>query len=351
MAAADRTSQPPSVRRQPFGAEQTEMLPTRSPIFIAGRQHSGNTVLTDILARVPECLALSKDHGFIEHLPIADRIREPIKRATYAVRQIQLEREGPDLRDNVMRWIADWIGQHPTASATEIYLEAMRRATEVRGRKFWAQKATSYIFYADRLFEAIPDATMLYVVRNPYDICASKKRRDPRLDRLIALMIGWNKGLRIAMELERTRPEQFKIVKYEDLVRAPLVSCEDIFRFLGLDFNPNYTMVRHVNRADQPGHRNYVGTDRGLNQSRVFYYVKELAAGEVAALDLLAPTAELARLYPDLPHLGMRHSPRVRAQSIRLLAAAPGKLLRSQVRHYGHSPALLVDRIIQRLRS
>lgn len=42
------------------------------------------------------------------------------------------------------------------------------------------QQATSYIFYAQGILRLMPDARFLYLLRNPYDICASEKCRAPR---------------------------------------------------------------------------------------------------------------------------------------------------------------------------
>ncbi|MDQ7006722.1 MAG: sulfotransferase, partial [Acidobacteriota bacterium] len=273
------------------------------PVYICGRQHSGNTVLALALGRLPPFLALPQDLPYFEHLELIDQTRNPRKRVAYAIRCMMLELESARLQLEVSAWLNRWILDHSAASAIDIYLEAMHFAVRSRRKEWWAQKATSYIFYADQVLDLVPNSRMIYMLRNPYDLAASKKQRDPGIDRIWAHSVSWYKGLRKALALQERHPARFRIVRYEDLVLAPETTMRTLCNFLGVAFDPQCLDVPHINRAEKP-HVWTVDADAtyGLSRSRVFYYPSHLAQPEMAALDQLSSRRLLHEFYPNLPH-------------------------------------------------
>ncbi len=270
---------------------------TTGPIFISGRQHSGNTMTAVIFSMVPDCFVVNVEGWFFEHRGIVDKIKDPTRRAQYIVDILRLE--DADLAERTRVWLADWHRQHPQASSIDVYRQAMRFATTSSGKRFWVRRATSYIFYAQDILTLMPEARLLYLLRNPYDKCASLKRRNPRLDRFGAMVIGWNKGLRIASKLQEAHPDRIRIVRYEDMVTKPVETFREVFDFVGVPFREQYLEIPHVNRSE--AHQIRTSETRGINKSRVYYYVDVLRPSEIAALDLLVSRQKIREMYPDLP--------------------------------------------------
>lgn len=322
---------------------------TGGPIFVAGRQHSGNTVLAVMLGRVGTCYSQIDENGFFEERVLFDRIRDPVERARRVFTSLKLEAEG--VRGAVLEHMMRVAGERGGVTALELYLAGMDEATRLLGKRFWAQKATSYIFYGREILESVPGSRLIYMLRNPYDIAASKKRRGITHEFVYGTMLGWNKGLRISRALEGAYPGRFRVVKYEDLTREPERTVRGLFEFLGIEFEAGVLDVPHVNRAET--RYSLTGDGKGLNRSRVYYYREHLRPCEIAALDGLALAGgmrgELEARYPDLPHVMWSWPMGVRVRAAAKLAVLPFRFAWTYVTRLKRSPAHLVVRTVRRL--
>ena len=289
------------------------------PLFISGRQHSGNTVVTMIFGQVPDCFAANVEGWFFEHRGLVEKIRDPAKRARYIVDILRLEDTA--LAERARQWLVRWHCEHPDAASIDVYRQAMQFVTAGTGKRFWVRRATSYIFYGEQILSLMPEARMLYLLRNPYDVCASKKRRNPREDRFLGWVVSWNRGLRLATGLKQRYPDRFRIVRYEDMVTTPVETMRGIFDFAGVPFQERYLDVPHVNRSE--AHETRTSKTRGLNPSRVYYYRGILSPAEIAAVDMLVWKQALQEQYPDLPHRRGAYAPGTRLKALGLLAVSP----------------------------
>lgn len=322
--------------------------PPAEALFVSGRQHSGNTVTALVFGQAPECWVATKEDWFFERRRQAERIRGVEARARGVVDLLRLDDE--PLLDRTARWLGQWHGEHPEATAVELYREARRFIAASEGKSYWVCKATSYIFYAREILTMLPEARLLYLLRNPYDVSASKKRRDPDRDRLWGWVVSWNRGLRTALRLREEFPGRLLVVRYEDVVTEPEKTFRRIFSFAGVPFRPEYLEVPHVNRADRE--YDLEGQGRGLNRSRVYAYRGVLEAPEVAAVDALVWRKKLDEYYPDLPHRDERAKPATRLRALGLLAASPFHYAWQQlVQVVRHDSAWRLGRLWRRMRT
>lgn len=318
---------------------------TPAPLYICGRQHSGNTVTACVFEQVPECYAVNVEGRFFEQVRSVGKIRDPQRRAARVVGLLRLDEADTAQRtlDGLIRWHAE----HPDAGAVELYRQAMHLATLDRGKRFWVRRATSYVFYGREILHQMPEARMLYLLRNPYDVWASLKRRGAPTSRP-AWVLGWNRGLQLALALQAEFPERFLIVRYEDMVARPVEVFGDIFEFAGVPFRERYLDVPHVNRSE--AHQTRTSTTRGLVGERVYYYTGILRDHEIAAVDMVARRGKLTEYYPDLPHRGGRWPPAVRLRAVRLLLASPFVQAAHEARQLmRHDPAWRLRRLLRRL--
>ena len=319
--------------------------PQVGPLFISGRQHSGNTVTACVFENVPDCLAVNVEGLFFEHRGLVQRIKDPAQRADYLVDLLRFE-DGA-LMEETRAWLVGWHREHADASPVDAYREAMRFATTARGKRFWVRRATSYIFYAQEILTLMPEARMLFLLRNPYDICASLKRRDARLDRLWSPVLSWNRGLRTAARLQEAFPDRFLIVRYEDMVTEPTDVFRRIFAFVGVGFREAYLDVPHVNRSEAQETREIA--TRGLTPSRVYHYQDLLSSPEVAAIDLLVWNQGLLDHYPELPHRKTTRRGGTWVKALALLAGSPIKLIRHEARRLArHDIRWQIRRLLRR---
>jgi hypothetical protein len=275
-----------------------------------------------------------------------DKLTDPAARAERVFQLLRLEQEST--RAPTWEHLRHLASERPRITALDLYREGMDVATRVAGKRYWVQKATSYVFYAREILSLMPETRLIYLVRNPYDIAASKKRRHKERERIWNTMVGWNKGMRIAVSLADEFPDRFRIIRYEDLTARSEDTVRSLMEWIGEPFDPSYLDVPHVNRSET-GY-SLTGDGKGLNRSRINYYVENLSHAEIAALDFLANGSFLDKWYPGLPH--RRHSISLGSKLVGAMLAASGPLW------YGFNyacrlwrqPTLLVARTTRRLR-
>jgi hypothetical protein len=329
------------------------------PVFVSGRQFSGNSVTTKILMQAPGCLGFIADNGYWEFLHVIDRIGDPRARVERAIEGMRFV-ENPNLGREVRRHLPRWIDEHPDANALAIYLEAMRHCMRVSGAACWLQKATSYIFYADEILTALPDAKMIYLMRNPYDLLASTKRRYLERhwtrDRILGILMGWNKGVRLAQRMERTYPDRFRIVPYEALVTDPEGMLPKLFEFVGYEYQPTFVHVPRINTSDNQMDFDGRPTDtaRGLSGFHINYYMNVLTPGEKRAADMLLSRSLVNALYPDLPHRAGRASLGASIRALGVLALNAVRFAGFQCSRFKGVPGrgrFVFERSLKRLRA
>ncbi len=314
-------------------------------VFVCGRQHSGNTLASHLLASVPGCFCIPDEGVFFEHRSRLDRLNDPDAAARWIGRNLKLA--DAELTRRVGEHLLRWTAAHPGVSPLNQYREAMRFLTEATGNRFWAQKATSYIFYADEILRDMPEAQIVYLVRNPYDICASKKRRAPKEERIVGMTVAWNRGARAAESLARREPDRVLIMPYERLVREQEPSIRELCAFLGISYDPALLDLPLVNpseakyRVVEPGH--------GISAGRVYRYPQQLDAAEVAAIDMIADRAIVDRYYPDPPHRGTPIGLGTRCRAAWLVVIGPLRYLADKVRFARRFGLPLGSRLRRRL--
>ncbi len=267
------------------------------PIFIMGRQHCGNTMLASILGRNPAVFSMEGEGTFFEFWPRleslekAQRLDILIQTFDKGVRPRMSEEEQTALNT----FIADQV-EEPITGA-EVYIRANQFLMGRRGCQRWAQKATSYIFQTDKLLKVFPQAKLIFLIRNPFDLAASLKRRQFP-GKIFQMVYGWNRGVDLALQYQQRYPQSFLLVKYEEMVQDPEGKVAQIFAFAGLEFTPEVMQIPHINRSDNP-HR-VVEKTQGLSGSQVFYFRDLLTPVEQSLIYRQTDRSLLGQLYPEL---------------------------------------------------
>lgn len=345
-------SQPPSSQdagssSQPSLSAAVDALP--EAVFVAGRQHSGNTLLTVLLGRIDGCFAIEEEGIFFEHQPLLAKRVDIVERGRWIASNLKLNDDA--LTHAVVEHMVAWSTEHAgTAAADPLaqYREAMRFLTEKTGNSFWAQKGTSYIFYAQRILRDMPHAKFVYLIRNPFDVCASKRRREPNQERIFGWAVSWNKGVQLAQRLKDDFVDRVLLIRYEDLVSEPEAVVRQLCEFVGKTFDPRYLDVPHIN----PSEKKYqvVEGSKGINKSRLYYYREHLPPREVAALDMLIDGELVRRFYPELPHEMGRSRLLVKLAAVALIIKGPFHYLVNKYRFNRKHGAPMLTRTLHRLR-
>ena len=116
-----------------------------APVFVIGRQHSGNTMLALILGGTPTAISLVGEGDFFEYWPQLDELKseDRAKRVAELIRKSA----SPRLTLQVYRDLLSALLRKEDAPAITLYLTGMNYLASRQGKSRWGQKATSYIFY------------------------------------------------------------------------------------------------------------------------------------------------------------------------------------------------------------
>ncbi len=155
------------------------------PIFVVGCGHSGTSILVRLLG----------EHSHIYAVPYESRIFE---------------------YENFKKWLT---------------LKIWNRETVVRGKHRWVEKTPMHVRLIDRIFAYVPDAKIIFVVRDGRDVTASLRKRfgefETGLKRWVEdnhLGLAWKDDPRVLT------------VRYEDLVKNYQETMPRICTFIGETF-------------------------------------------------------------------------------------------------------------------
>lgn len=325
------------------------MTKCRDPIFVIGRQHSGNTMLTAVVGRHPAVYGFLNEDRFFEHV---DRFNVPpsdrdLDRLTDILADAYLPSLPPKRRREIRQWLQkEAIRSSPQVTASVLYHKAKEEFSGREGGKRWAQKATSYVFQVESLLEKLPDAKLVFLLRNPLDIATSLRIRQSDAYWL-RMCLGWRKGVERARRLEDTYPENMLVIRYENLVRKPRDRVAEIFRFCRLDFDETVLSVHKVNPAEAPYETS--GEQLGISDEKVGYYRDYLTPEERAALIHFTGPQVVGDEYPTVvSEVAALYAGSLRAR-LRIATLGVGHILADIVRRSMEHPAGTFHRFWHRI--
>ncbi len=317
-------------------------------LFVCGRQHSGNTMVTALLGQFEDVVAMSmSEEFFLEYRTKLDRLPDSVARAEWVSRHLFLQQ--PLVEEQVSSALKTWAAEHSSAGALDVFQKAGALIVAALGKGMWARKATSYIFHAKKILEEMPNVRLLYCLRNPFDLCASKKRRDAKGEHVVGLALSWKRGLELALACEQRYPGRVHVVCYEELVAEPERIVRALCEFLGKPYSDALLEVPRVNTSDQP--YQVVEGAKGMDTSRVHLYMERLTPAEIVATQMLCPRSLVRRFYPDLPHLTKRYSWITHLKAIALILAGVVRYPPAAFKHARRNKFRTVEYMLRRIKA
>jgi len=318
------------------------MSSPKGPLYVIGRQHSGNTMLATLLGRHPDVYAFTGEGTFFEHHRGIRQKKDPVSRIAEEVASGADPPLSAEVQDDLIRFLRRQ--KDPETSVRELYAQAKEHVAATEGAPRWVQKATSYVFHVDDILRALPSSRLIFLLRNPLDLGASLKRRGG-WSRVLRMIWGWNRGVRLAHRWGND--ERVRLVRYEDLVRESESVLRDVCSFAEVTFDGALLEVPHVNRSETPYNTGSSAT--GLDDSRVYYYRDVLSPEEEAVVRTWADTDRLQSAYPDLPN-SREHGA---AGEVGLTIRAVGGLVQTLATDHAsaliQNPGHVLDRVRRRI--
>jgi hypothetical protein len=160
--------------------------------------------------------------------------------------------------------------------------------------------------YAEYIFEAYPGARILHLLRDPRDRFASSLKRWKTIRSGIGGATAiWLSTVSMARRNQQRYPKQYKIVRYEDLVRQPEKILGEICAFIGEDYTPEMLSMRDAGRFRSKGGNSSYGQRKPgeITTHSIGKFRQVLSRRQVAFLQLFsAKTMQDYGYQPDKIH-------------------------------------------------
>lgn len=268
---------PDHVGRGPAGTEP-------EAIFIVGVSRSGTTLMRRIL-RSHSRIAIADENHYLGHLLPREGARHAFRRAgdlrdDAAIRRLvalifsaEFQR-GSRLRgvSTFWRWVASNVPRPElerrllAAERTErgVFTALLRTYADARGRPIMGEKTPAHIAWVDTLLDWYPGARVVHMFRDPRAVYVSELRRRverpeslpyrwlvraPLLMRgfvLVEVAWAWAGAVAHHRTLARRYPDHYRMVRFEDLVRSPEHTIDDLCAFLGIETEPRMLKMKVV---------------------------------------------------------------------------------------------------------
>lgn len=268
----------------------------RGPIFIAGLERSGTSLMYALLASHPH-IAMTRRTNLWTYfynqygdLSQPENFEHCLSMMMRYKRLVVLKPDADKLRQDF------WLGE-PTYGRLFALLE--EQVAERKGKPRWGDKSLHTERYAEPIFAAYPTARILHMIRDPRDRYASVQVRwKSRRGGVGAGTAMWLSSVHLAEENHRSYPQQYKIVRYESLAAEPEKTLRDICAFINEAYAPEILAMQGAKKfRDQGSNSSYgqrkpgiistdsIGRFRQVLSSNQIAFIQNQAWEEMLTLD------------------------------------------------------------------
>ena len=137
------------------------------------------------------------------------------------------------------------------------------------------EKTPSHLFHVKTLMEWFPNAKVIQILRNPKDVLASevtkkikpdyplkKKNFFYNLGLFVSVTFSWNKAVQLDKKYKADYPNNYYLVKYEDLLKDHRATVQKVCSFLNIDFREDMLNPPIVDTSFTDSNRAKINTEK-----------------------------------------------------------------------------------------
>jgi hypothetical protein len=240
---------------------------SKGPIFIAGLERSGTSLIYALLASHPNIAMTRRTNLWTYFYNQYGDLSKPqnfercLKDLVRYKRLVPVQLDAEKLQDDFNKGPMTY--PRLFALIEEQYAQRL-------GRPRWGDKSLNTERYADQIFEAYPNARILHMQRDPRDRYASavKRWKVSRGGAGVGSAV-WLSSLNLARRHQARYPSQYLIVRYETLAREPEKTLKKICSFIGEEYDPVMLEMRGAEQfRDEGGNSSYGQHEPGRISTR-----------------------------------------------------------------------------------
>ncbi len=281
-------------------ASQTNQSEEPGHIFIIGRERSGTTLLRSIL-HAHSYISIPPESTFIWDLfPIYGNCQHWTEN-TYRqfIKDLNLDVRFRlwGLDNSLLLKELTALGNRTTYQAVCQRVLACYNLQDKNERPLWVgDKNPAYTFFQKELHFLFPQARFIYIVRDYRDVLTSLWPLDFETRWTAAMCYRWTLGYHKFLVMKELYPDQFYLLRYEDLVAQPESELKKLLHFLKLPWDDtlmNYHRKTKKLLGQLPGRLTpyLANLDQPVNPSRIgqwktFLSKKQVKIAEAICSDL-----------------------------------------------------------------
>jgi len=254
----------------------------RGPVFLAGIERSGTSLMYALLASHPNIAMTRRTNlwTFFNNqygdLSLPGNFERCLNAMMHYKRLLVLKPDPDRLRREF------WQGE-PTYARLFTLLE--EHHAEKLGKPRWGDKSLNTERYVEAIFAAYPAARMIHMLRDPRDRYASSRTRWKKMKGKVGAGTAmWLSSVGLAGRNRQRYPDRYKIVRYETLATQPEETLREVCAFLNEDYTPAMLTMEGA-----PGHR-----DKGGNSSYGWREPDRISTGSIGRYRQVMSRREMA---------------------------------------------------------
>lgn len=261
---------------------------TDNPIFIAGPDRSGTTLLFALLASHPNISMVRRTNMWRYFHERYGDLQEEDNFERCLGEMLRYNRIQTFLQPDAERVRNEFRRGKPTYGHLFSILHEQHAAS--LGKRRWGDKSLHTEHYVDRVFSEFPEARILHITRDPRDRYASVRKRHNRdVPRLGAANGRWLLSMRKALENRKRYPDRYMILRFEDLAGNTEETLQKICAFIGEPYTPEMlSMSGAKDHAESGGNSSFGKLEPGkISQKPIGRYREVLSNIEIAFIQSL----------------------------------------------------------------
>lgn len=268
------------------------------PIFIAGPDRSGTTLLYALLASHPNISMVRRMnfwrwfYGRYGDIKNPERFERLVDRLLNYKRMQRLNPDGERIRREFWQ-------DEPTYG--RLFSLLMRQNAERIGKSRWGEKSLHTERYADLVFENFPQARIIHMTRDPRDRYASvRKRFGGDHPRVAGATSRWLASMQAARRNLKKYPHSYLVVRFEDLASHPEGTARKICDFIGEEYVPEMLgMGGEAEYRDSGGNSSFTKIQPGtISTSPIGRFRQVLTPFEITFIQLFTKSFMREFDYP-----------------------------------------------------
>ena len=261
------------------------------PIFIAGSERSGTTLLRLMLHAHPR-IAIPPQTKYLRKL--------------YKRRLLFGNLQKKKNREKLAVWFFDHFDKSTKMNDLEIDQDSVRKGVleskslgaalavpwicyaKKHGKERWGDKRPYYIHHMEKLRQLYPDAQIIHLIRDSRDVIASLKKMPWWNNSLNYSAFNWKLAIRHGINARmNTKLDEYLELRYEDLLAEPERELQRVCQFLGETYDPAMLQFQKISHQTVPEYKMdwHSATREPLNTSSIGRWDKDLSKEEVSIVE------------------------------------------------------------------